>query len=288
MNDGLLNRITPWVGRLLAINAIVLLLQQTIFTSDALFGLVEFDPSLAFARPWTFVTYMFVHNGLWHLLGNSLALFVFGPAVERRLGSSRFLALYLYCGVGAAAFSLALWFTHTLPVPPFVGASGAILGLAYAFGRYQPDAELVVFPIPVPIKARNLVWLLAGLDVVGALFLNDNIAHFAHLGGLGFGWLFFAVQGIANPTEAARLPSMRPPRVAVPDRGADGARKPVAQRPRVEAPAPSTSDLVASESAEIDRVLDKISASGIASLTAEERRFLDAVAERRRRDDTLH
>lgn len=288
MNDGPLNRITPWVGRLLAINAVVLLLQQTIFTSDALFHLVEFDPSLAFARPWTFVTYMFVHGGLWHLLANSLALFVFGPAVERRLGPSRFLAFYLYCGVGAAAFSLALWFTRTLPVPPFVGASGAILGLAYAFGRYQPEAQLVVFPLPMPIKAKNLVWLLAGLDVVGALFLDDNVAHFAHLGGLGFGWLFFAVQGIANPSEAPRLPSMRP-RVTVPARGADGARKAAVQRPRVEAaPAPAVPDATASESAEIDRVLDKISASGIASLTAEERRFLDAVAERRRRDDQVH
>ena len=89
MNESPLGRITPWVGRLLAINAVVLLLQQTILTSSTLADLVAFEPSLAFQRPWTFLTYMFVHGGLLHLLGNSLGLFVFGPIVENRLGSSR-------------------------------------------------------------------------------------------------------------------------------------------------------------------------------------------------------
>jgi membrane associated rhomboid family serine protease len=283
MNGSLLNRITPWVGRLLAINAVVLLLQQTVFTSEALTDLLRFDPEQALARPWTFVSYMFLHGGLLHLLGNSLALFVFGPIAEQRLGSSRFLFYYLYCGIGGAVFSLALWFTGLLPVPAFIGASGAILGLAFAFAKYQPDAELLIFPLPFPIKARNLVWLLAGLDTIGALLGSDNIAHFAHLGGLGAGWLFFALQGIARPGEPPRLPSMRP-LAPVLSHGEDGAQ----QQPTVQVRSEPVSRAAplesgdALEAAEIDRVLDKISATGLASLSHDERHFLDGVAARRR------
>jgi len=283
MNESPLGRITPWVGRLLAINAVVLLLQQTLFTSPALTELLRFDPAQAFRQPWTFVTYMFVHGGLLHLLGNSLALFVFGPIVERRLGSSRFLIYYLYCGIGAAVFSLALWFTAFLPVPPFIGASGAILGLAFAFAKYQPDAELLIFPLPFPIKAKKLVWLLAGLDVLGALMGSDNVAHFAHLGGLGAGWLFFALQRISEPDEAHRLPSMRP-LAPVLSHGDDGVQRLATPQPRNEAaaPAPAAESESPSEAAEIDRILDKISATGMASLSNEERSFLDSVAARRR------
>jgi len=284
MNESPLSRITPWVGRLLAINAVVLLLQQTLFTSDAITEALRFDPAQQFHQPWTFVSYMFLHGGLLHLLGNSLALFVFGPIVERRLGSNRFIFYYLYCGIGAAAFSLALWFTGFLPVPAFIGASGAILGVAFAFAKYQPDAELLIFPLPFPIKAKRLLWLLAGLDVLGALLGSDNVAHFAHLGGLGAGWLFFALQGIARPTEAPPLPMIRP-RIPVPTRGEGGnAQQQPTLQPRNEpvssAPVPEPPD--SSEAAEIDRVLDKISAFGLASLTADERRFLDGVAARRR------
>ncbi|MEP6591924.1 MAG: rhomboid family intramembrane serine protease [Gemmatimonadota bacterium] len=289
MNESLLGRITPWVGRLLAINAVVLLLQQTLFTSEALTDLLRFDPALAAQRPWTFASYMFVHGGLLHLLGNSLALYVFGPAVEQRLGSSRFIFYYLYCGIGAAIFSLALWYSGFLPVPAFIGASGAVLGVAFAFAKYQPDAELLIFPLPFPIKARKLIWLLVGLDVIGALIGSDNIAHFAHLGGLGAGWLFFALQGIAQPGEPRRLPAMAP-RVPVHSRGG-GAAQPAAAHPRSEpvvpAPAPAPEPPGVSEAAEIDRVLDKISATGLASLTADERRFLDGVAHRRR-DGSSH
>ncbi|MES2123474.1 MAG: rhomboid family intramembrane serine protease [Gemmatimonadota bacterium] len=285
MNESPLGRITPWVGRLLAINAVVLLLQQTLFTSEALTEVLRFDPAAAFQRPWTFVSYMFVHGGLLHLAGNSLALFVFGPIVEHRLGPSRFLIYYLYCGIGAALFSLALWYSGFLPVSPFIGASGAVLGVAFAFARYQPDAELMIFPIPFPITARKLVWLLAGLDVFGALLGSDNIAHFAHLGGLGAGWLFFALQNITQPGEPRRLPAMAP-RVPVAARG-NGAAQPASVRPRSEpASAPAPEPPGVSEAAEIDRVLDKISASGIASLTADERRFLDSVAQRRRGGET--
>jgi membrane associated rhomboid family serine protease len=284
MTDVLDRRITPWVGRLLAANAIVLLLQQTIFTSDSLTDLLSFTASLALQRPWTFVTYMFVHAGILHLAANSLALFVFGPPVERRLGSSTFILYYLYCGIGAAFFSLLL---HTVNLGPdaMVGASGAILGVAYAFSRIMPDAQLMVFPIPVPIRARWLILMLAAFDVVGLFLLNDNIAHGAHLGGLLSGAFYFVLRGIARPADPMPIASPRP-RVPVAVRGS---APPAPSRTRSEAAAPQVSRESQSrrgeETAEIDRVLDKISASGIDSLTPDERRFLDAVARRRRNPD---
>jgi membrane associated rhomboid family serine protease len=286
VTDVLDRRITPWVGRLLAANAVVLLLQQTIFTSDYLAQLLSFSSSFALQRPWTFVTYMFVHGGILHLAANSLALFVFGPAVERRLGGPTFIFYYLYCGIGAAIFSLLLHSVN-LGADPFVGASGAILGVAYAFSRIMPDAQLMIFPVPVPIRARWLILMLATFDVVGLFFLNDGIAHGAHLGGLLSGALYFVLRGIARPADPMPISSPRR-RVPVAARGGGGGGD---QQPAITAH-PETGAAQAAreqsprrgeETAEIDRVLDKISATGLDSLTAEERRFLDTVAQRRRK-----
>jgi membrane associated rhomboid family serine protease len=282
MNDSSAPRITPWVVRLLAINAVVLLLQQTIFTSPELEALLQFNPGLPFLhRPWTFVTYMFMHGGLVHLLANSVGLFVFGPPVERRMGSRVFITFYLYCGILAAVFSLLL--QSFMPQPPFVGASGAILGLAFAFAKFNPDAELLIFPFPVPIRASRFIWLLLGIDVIGALLGRDNIAHLAHIGGFGAAWLYFAVQSIARPIETPRLPSFRPrATVAVSVDDAAGRQPARSRTPAQATPAITPIDLRAAEALEVDRLLDKINASGISSLTSDERLFLDNVAARRR------
>ncbi len=270
-------RITPWVGRLIIANAVVLLLLMTLFTSQNVFRALQFSPSTAFSQPWTFVTYMFVHGGLLHLLANMLMLYVFGTAVESRMGSRHFLLYYLFCGVGAAVFSLLL--AGFMPVGPFVGASGAILGVAVAFAMFWPDAELIVFPIPVPIKARTLVIGLVALDVIGSrLWPGDGIAHIAHVGGALFGYLFFRVQSLSRrtPAQTARAVErvvMVQSGSAEPDR-----RTPVTpMRPRRSVDA----DPVA---AEVDRVLDKISEKGISSLTPAERRFLDEVAKKKKHE----
>jgi len=276
-------RITPWVGRILAINAIVLLLQETVLTSDYLAQVVSFDPSLALQRPWTPITYMFVHAGILHLAGNSLALFVFGPTVERHLGSRLFLIYYLLCGIGAALFAVVV---HILGLQQesFVGASGAILGVAFAFAHLNPDAQLMVFPFPVPVRARYMIMLLAAYDAVGMFFFNDHIAHEAHLGGLITGISFFLLRSLGRPLETIPLPTIRQ-RVPVATRSVGGAgQQPlVTSRPSVVAAEPSLEEHnTMKEAVELDRVLDKISATGIASLTTEERQFLDAMARRRR------
>jgi membrane associated rhomboid family serine protease len=270
-------RITPWVGRFIIVNAVVLLLLMTLFTSREVFQFLQFSPRTAFTRPWTFVSYMFVHGGLLHLLANMLMLYVFGTAVESRMGSRNFLAYYLFCGVGAAVFALLL--AGVMPVGAFVGASGAVLGVAVAFAVFWPDAELIVFPIPVPIKARTLVIGLVALDVVGSqLWPSDGIAHIAHLGGALFGYLFFRVQSLSRrgPAQPARAVE----RVVMVQSGSSEPtrRTPITpMRPRRR----TESDPVA---AEVDRVLDKISEKGISSLTAAERRFLDEVAKKKKDD----
>jgi membrane associated rhomboid family serine protease len=274
-------RITPWVGRLIAANAVVLLLLETIFTAPGIRMALAFDPAAVGSQPWGLVTYLFVHGGLLHLLANSIALFVFGCAVEERMGSRNFLLYYLYCGVGAAAFCWAL--AKVMTVSPIVGASGAILGVAVAFALYWPDARLFVFPIPVPIRARTLVLAFVALDVALALLApSDGIAHVAHIGGAIFGFLFFRLQASQGrgiqPRPAERL--VRVPPVA--QEAAMGRRSPpgiVRPRPRPESDATS---------AELDRLLDKISAKGIGSLTQTERRFLDEVSKKKqsgRRED---
>lgn len=275
MNLAPSSRFTPWVLRLIIANMVVLLLMRTIFTSPSLAGALAFSPAGALRQPWSFFTYMFVHAGLLHLLGNMLMLYVFGTAVERRMGSRTFILYYLLCGVGAAVFSLGL--SGIMQVGPFVGASGAVLGIALAFAIYWPDAELVVFPIPMPIRARTLVTLLVGLDVL-FYFLTpgDGIAHLAHVGGVAFGYLFFRMQGFSRrsphpPPRAVERVVMVQSGSAEPEH-----RTPVTPaRPRRRANA----DPVA---AEVDRVLDKISEKGIASLTPAERRFLDEVAKQKK------
>jgi membrane associated rhomboid family serine protease len=271
-------RITPWVGRLIIANAVVLLLLLTLFTSPEIIRALQFSPRTALVRPWTFLTYMFVHAGLLHLLANMLMLFVFGTAVESRMGSRNFILYYFFCGVGAAVFSLLL--AGVMPVGAFIGASGAVLGVAVAFATFWPEAELIVFPIPIPIRARTLVIGLVILDVIGSrLWPSDGIAHLAHVGGALFGYLFFRVQSLSRRSSAQ--PARTVERVVMVQSGSaePERRTPVTpMRPRRRA----DSDPVA---AEVDRVLDKISEKGISSLTPAERRFLDEVARKKQHDN---
>jgi membrane associated rhomboid family serine protease len=265
------------VGRLIIANAVVLLLRMTLFTSPEIVQALQFSPRTAFTQPWTFLSYMFVHAGLLHLLANMLMLYVFGTAVESRMGSRNFILYYLFCGAGAAVFSLLL--AGLMPVAPFIGASGAVLGVAVAFAYFWPEAELIVFPIPFPIKARTLVIGLVVLDVVASrLWPNDGVAHLAHIGGALFGYLFFRVQSFSRrrPSEPARTVE----RVVMVQSGAAEPERrtpvtPMRPRRRID------SDPVA---AEVDRVLDKISEKGISSLTPAERRFLDEVAKQKKQE----
>jgi len=275
MNTYGLPRPTPWIWRLIIANAVVLLLIKTLVSGlvpDLIFGPTLQD---ALHRPWTFGTYMFVHAGLWHLAFNMLILYSLGTRVEERMGNRAFILFYLYCGLGGALFSLGL---ASLQPYPIAGASAAVLGVAVAFAMYSPDAELMVFPLPWPIRARTLVIALLAFDLAMALFnRGDGTAHIAHLGGAAFGYLFFRFQRLAGP---AGLPRPRAVERAVMvqsiSRESARADTPV---PRPRRRAEPERDPV---TVETDRLLDKISGQGIASLTPAERKFLDEVSKRKR------
>jgi membrane associated rhomboid family serine protease len=271
-------RLTPWVGRLIAVTAVAQLLLETIFVSPNISFLLSMNPAAIAGRPWGVVTYLFVHSGIIHLATNMLGLYLFGTAVESRMGSRAFLLYYLYCGIGAAVFSLLL--SLVIPQSPIVGASGAVLGIAVAFAIYWPDAEILVFPIPVPIKARTLVIVLAIMDLVAARFFPGSTAHEAHLGGMLAGWLFFKVQNLSR-RRPSPAPRQTPERVVMVQQTASREAEPRGIAPGRPIQSRPGSDPVA---AEVDRVLDKISATGIESLTPEERRFLDEVSKRKQRE----
>jgi len=268
---------TPWVRRLLVANLLVYLLQVTVFLSPRFIASFGFDPLLALARPWTFLTYLFLHAGVLHLAFNMLALFVFGPPVEERMGARSFLIYYLLCGLGGAALSYALMLI--VPVPPMVGASGAIYGVMLAFAWAWPDQGILVFPFPEPIPAKWLVTFAVGISLVLALFSpHDGIAHLAHLGGMAAGAVYLKGADWRLSQAERRLRRGVEPGVLVHPaariaRGSD----PVVRKPRP--PAPDRTH------AEIDRVLDKISASGMASLTPAERKFLTEMSRKMRDRD---
>jgi membrane associated rhomboid family serine protease len=271
--------LTPWVRRLLVANLLVFLVQNTLFATNPYFDKAfAFNPMLAWDQPWTFVTYMFLHAGILHLAFNMLVLFVFGSSVEERMGGRMFIAFYLLCGIGGAAASFPL--TQAVVVPQVLGASGAVLGVAVAFAWYWPDHPLFVFPLPDPIPAKWLVTFLVGLDLVIALLgVSDGIAHLAHLGGVGAALLYLKGQDLRATrgersgrrlSESSVLVS-QPPRVS-----RSGAIPPSARRTK------SRSEPDARANAEIDRVLDKIIASGVDSLTPAERKFLTEISRRLR------
>src|SRR2546427_3604603 len=106
---------TPWVRRLLVANLLVFLLQKTVFLHLA--AELGFAPLQALTHPWTLVTYMFLHGGVAHLAFNLLALYVFGPPVEERLGGRAFIGYYLLCGIGGGGPSLPM----IVVVPPRLG-----------------------------------------------------------------------------------------------------------------------------------------------------------------------
>jgi rhomboid family protein len=270
--------VTPWVWRLLVANLIAFLLQVTVFPGHPeLFG---FSPIAFGSRPWTLLTYMFVHANVLHLAFNMVALYFFGPPVEARLGSRRFPGFYLACGLGGVA--LAGLLSQVVPFGLLVGASGAVLGVAVAFAWYWPDAPVLVFPFPEPFAAKWLVTFTIAISLILAWLsartgVGGGVSHLAHLGGIGTALLILKTADWRMTRHERRLRRNSVPDAVVSSaalvaRSSDPGRRSPAPRRR---PADRTQ-------AEIDRVLDKISASGINSLTPAERKFLAEMSRRMR------
>ena len=131
-------------------------------------NLLAFVPSQALTRPWTVITYMFLHGGFGHILFNMLALFFFGPRVESRLGSRRFATLYFVSGIMGAVLSIFF-----APHVPIIGASGAVFGVMLAFARFWPRDQILIWGI-LPVEARVMVIAMTAMAVVFG-FTGDAI-----------------------------------------------------------------------------------------------------------------
>ena len=188
-----MQRNIPVTRNLILINVIVfvatMLNEPFMMSTFALFY-----PALPYFRWWQIVTHMFMHGGFWHIFFNMYTLYMFGSVVEEIIGSRKFLIYYFVCGLGAAGLHLGVeaiqvhFFAASLP--PVVGASGAIYGLLIAFAMLFPESRLTLIFPPVTMKARTMVIVFAAIELfTGITGIADGIAHFAHLGGMLFGWL---------------------------------------------------------------------------------------------------
>jgi membrane associated rhomboid family serine protease len=245
---------SPGVKRLLQATVGCFVLQ--ILAGGSLEPVLGLVPGAAVGRlmPWQFVTYLFLHAGAFHLFFNMYALWALGRDVEAALGTRRFVAYYLMCGVAGGACAYLFY----EPPAVIMGASGAIFGVMTAFAVLYPERVitlLVFFVIPVRMTARQMALALAGIEL---LFVVQNphggvVAHFAHLGGALCGYLYMRWSGFCR--------GGRP----------GGGRRGGGFHAGVtgEGGAPDTDDL-----------LDKISRHGLGSLTEDEREQLRRASRR--------
>jgi membrane associated rhomboid family serine protease len=206
----MLENIPKATKNLIIINVIVfvatLINQEFMVSKFALFY-----PASPFFRPWQIITHMFMHGGIWHIVFNMYALFMFGSVIERTIGEKKFLILYFVCGLGAVALHLGVQYIQaqtfmngiadgsataaanyaSLKMTPTLGASGAIYGLLITYAMLFPDARLSIIFLPfTSMSSKTWIIIFAVIELVtGITGTIDGIAHFAHLGGMLFGWL---------------------------------------------------------------------------------------------------
>jgi membrane associated rhomboid family serine protease len=252
-----------WTMILVAAYVAVLVAEQitTTFFQDKAFIFSYFELSrtgIEHGYVWQFVTYQFMHAGWLHLILNSWAILIFGNELEQALGARRYLTLVFSSGIVGGVFQVLVAMAWPWFDGPVVGASACAFGLVAAFATLYPEQELTMllfFVIPIRLRAKTLLLGSIVIALVGIVFPWDNVANAAHLGGMAMGWfyikkilkggIFLGIAGEpayrqAQPAESAEKPD-------------DGA-----------------------ESADVDAVLDKISARGINSLTSRERAILEA------------
>lgn len=168
-----------------------------------------FYPTSPFFHWWQPFTHMFLHGGFFHIFFNMYTLFIFGSVLERVWGAKKFLLFYFITGLGAAAvhtgvewIQMQAWMSqaaegvtaamtriHALKMTPTVGASGAIYGVLMGYAMLYPDSTLsLIFP-PISLKAKWFVLIFAVIELLLGFMGGGGIAHFAHLGGLIFGFI---------------------------------------------------------------------------------------------------
>ncbi|HMA23817.1 MAG: rhomboid family intramembrane serine protease [Gemmatimonas sp.] len=287
-------RLTATVQALIAINIAVAFLQVVGLPYADLAAWFGFDLGSLPSRWWTPITYMFVHVGVWHVLANMYGLYLFGPRLEQGWGSKKLAWFYLFCGLGGVVFQMVFIRTGGL-----VGASAAVFGVMTAYAMQWPDDEIYLMFV-VPMRVRTLVVGLFVFNLVmGVVATGDgggtNIAYFAHVGGVIAAYAYMrmaASTGIDQVRQrVASLPDADEPPRAIPrnlprrERGDEvddivaKSKAIAAKRAVTLAPASRRREAKAEE---LNRVLDKISETGIESLTGDERKILEEMSRRLR------
>jgi membrane associated rhomboid family serine protease len=179
--------IPPITQALLLVNTIVFCIQFLAgFGFERAFALWPLDSGFL---PWQVVSYAFLHGSFAHLFFNMLGVWMFGGEIERVWGPKRFLQFYAVSVLTAAAAQLVVTLLMGSPNPT-IGASGGLFGLLLAYAVMFPNRMILLLIPPVPIKAKWLVVIYGGLELLfGVTNPGSGIAHFAHLGGALGGWL---------------------------------------------------------------------------------------------------
>jgi membrane associated rhomboid family serine protease len=247
---------SPWVIRLIIANAVVFLLQQL---RPGLTGTFAFIPAFALLQPWTLLTYMFLHADFMHILFNMLGLLFFGPRLEVRLGGKHFLGLYLTSGLAGALLSFVN------PGTAIIGASAAVFGVFMGFAMFWPRELIYIWGV-LPVQARWMVVGMTVLSLAGGLgYAAGGVAHFAHLGGYLGGWLYLKLLE-RRAQAAAALTKISAPVIH------SGNLERWRSIPR--------ENLHEVNRAEYDRIIAKLSAQGVGSLTDTEKGFLERFSAR--------
>ncbi len=206
---GFMSNVPAAVKNIIIINALVMVM--TSLNGDFMYETFSlFYPTSPFFHWWQPLTHMFMHGGFWHLFFNMYTLYIFGTVLERVWGTKKFLVFYFVTGLGAALIhtgvewiqmqtwlaqaaegsGAALTSIHALKMTPTVGASGAIYGVLMGYAMLYPDSVLTLIFPPVSMKAKWFVLIFAAIELLtGVTGTGGGIAHFAHLGGLIFGFL---------------------------------------------------------------------------------------------------
>ena len=185
---GFMSNVPKAVKHIILINVFMLVLPY--LNNPLMSKWFALNPITFLWKPWQLVTYMFMHGGLGHLFFNMYTLFIFGSVLENVWGTRKFLTFYFVTGIGAALVNIGVqYLTGSFALT--VGASGAIYGILMGYAMLYPDSRLTLLFPPVSMKAKWFVLIFAGIELLLGISNNpaDNVAHFAHLGGLIFAFL---------------------------------------------------------------------------------------------------